>query len=67
MSSKITFYRGVRSGYKYSPEKNSGDHKDSIYFSSDTKEILMNGVCYGQALEWWEEGKNDKPSNSSNN
>lgn len=39
---QVKFFRGNFSAYK--PTE---DHKDSIYFSKDTNELLLNGVNYG--------------------
>lgn len=40
----INFYRGLRE--KYSPDT----HKDGLYFSTDTLEIILNGSSFGGGL-----------------
>ena len=39
---QVKFFRGVFGNYK-----SGNDHKDAIYFSTDTQELLLNGVAYG--------------------
>lgn len=41
---KFKFYRGARARYDAASK-----HLDAIYFATDTKELLMNGVNYGGA------------------
>lgn len=36
------FFRGVKANYKP-----SADHKDKLYFATDTHELLVNNVLYG--------------------
>jgi len=43
--SLVNFYRGPKEAYKA-----SDDHKDGIYFATDTKELLMNGDTYGDTI-----------------
>lgn len=40
----VNFYRGLRE--KYSPDT----HKDGLYFSTDTLEIILNGSSFGGGL-----------------
>lgn len=40
----VNFYRGLRK--KYSPDT----HKDGLYFSTDTLEIILNGSSFGGGL-----------------
>ena len=40
----IKFYRGLRSKYTYSEDS---QFKDSLYFATDTGEVLLNGKNYG--------------------
>lgn len=39
---QVKFFRGVFGNYK-----SGNDHKDAVYFSTDTQELLLNGVAYG--------------------
>lgn len=41
---QVNFYRGLRE--KYSPDT----HKDGLYFSTDTLEIILNGSSFGGGL-----------------
>ena len=42
MATKLKFYRGLKARYDAASK-----HLDAIYFATDTKELLMNGVNYG--------------------
>ena len=39
---QVKFFRGVFGNYK-----SGNDHKDAIYFSTDTQELFLNGIAYG--------------------
>ena len=39
---QVKFFRGVFGNYK-----SGNDHKDAVYFSTDTQELFLNGVAYG--------------------
>ena len=41
-TTKLKFYRGLKARYDAASK-----HLDAIYFATDTKELLMNGVNYG--------------------
>lgn len=41
----IQFFRGLRANYVANP-----NHKDGIYFATDTGELLVNGMPYGTSL-----------------
>ena len=41
-TTKLKFYRGLKARYD-----EASKHLDAIYFATDTKELLMNGVNYG--------------------
>ena len=55
-TTKLKFYRGLKARYDAASK-----HLDAIYFATDTKELLMNGVNYGGA------GVTDVTFNKSNN
>lgn len=42
----VKFYRGVR--IKYDP---TGTHLNGLYYATDTHEVLMNGVSYGNVAD----------------
>ena len=60
----IKFFRGERIKYDYNKETGTGKHANAVYFATDTLELLMNGQCYGQSLEWYEEEESEDPSSS---
>ena len=37
----VKFFRGIRNNYSQST------HADSVYFATDTQELLLNGKAYG--------------------
>lgn len=45
MYTNISHYRGLASKF------NSVTHKDGIYFATDTKEIIVNGIHYGAQIK----------------
>lgn len=49
----VKFLRGNRNFYKYNPSSEPAvlDHQDMLYFATDTKELLLNGVSYGVSVE----------------
>ena len=38
---ELKFYRGLSKNYRYE------DHSEGIYFSTDTRQIIHNGIAYG--------------------
>lgn len=49
----VKFLRGKKSLYKYNitSEPHVLDDQDKLYFATDTKELLLNGVSYGVSTE----------------
>lgn len=49
----VKFYRGVRAKYDYVVDGGvaSGKHVDGLYYATDTHEVLMNGVSYGNVAD----------------
>lgn len=49
----VKFYRGVRAKYDYVVDGGvaSGEHVDGLYYATDTHEVLMNGVSYGNVAD----------------
>lgn len=45
MANTVKFFRGLRANYVADP-----DHKNGIYFATDTGELLVNGLPYGTSL-----------------
>lgn len=60
----VKFFRGIRANYDYNKETGTGKHVNAVYFATDTLELLMNGQCYGQSLEWYEEEDSGDSSSS---
>ena len=42
----VKFYRGVKDNYRP-----SGAHADGLYYATDTHEVFMNGVSYGNVAD----------------
>lgn len=40
----VSFYRGLKDNYNYT------SHQDSIYFATDTQEIILNDISYGGGI-----------------
>ena len=47
VNSRITFWRGLLADYDYNIQTASGEHKDGVYFCTDTHTILVNGIKFG--------------------
>ena len=49
----VKFYRGLKAKYSYSVDGGtaSGTHVDGLYYATDTHEIFMNGVSYGNVKD----------------
>ena len=53
MAANVKFYRGLKAKYSYSVDGGtaSGTHVDGLYYATDTHEIFMNGVSYGNVKD----------------